>query len=112
MKKLLVLLFLPILLMVSCTNSNTYTMETFYNENKGSSDTTLVGEKDNISAGSDSAAFIKAQEKFNDLVSKSGVDKDVPLKFTLRDKDGVIITGPGQAKTQQVEKEMYPNQKP
>jgi hypothetical protein len=63
MKKLSLLLSLSMLLLISCGGGNSYTMETYYSEKKGAGDTTMVTEKDNISADTDSAAYMKAQEK-------------------------------------------------
>jgi len=110
MKKLSFILFSAVML-VSCGGKDSYTVETFYSNNKGNGDTTLVTEKDNISAESDSAAYAKAQDKFNSLMGKSGDKNGMPVKFTVRDHDGVIVAGPG-LDTNQVEKQMYPNQKP
>lgn len=112
MKKIITLLSLVSVLLISCTGGNSYTMETFYNENKSADDTTLISENDVIKAESDSAAFIKAQEKYNELMSATGNKKGMPVKFIVRNSDDVIITGPGLGKTHQIEKEMYPNQKP
>jgi hypothetical protein len=111
MKKLLILLSVPLLLLFSCGGKNTYTMETFYSSNKDDSDTTLTSEKDNISADTDSVALVKAQEKYNALLGKEGDKHGMPVKFTLRDHNGVIVVRP-EHDSMQVEKQMYPAQKP
>lgn len=111
MKKLSILVSLPVLLLISCGGGNTYTMETYYSDSKGTGDTTMVTEKDNISADTDSAAYMKAQEKFNALMAKSGDKHGLPVKFTVRNNDGNFVVAPGMD-TARVEKQMYPNQKP
>ncbi len=111
MKKLLVLLSFPTIVLVSCSGKNTYTVETFYTNNNGKNgDTLLVSNKDNLSADNDSTAFVKAQAKFNTLMSKSGDKHGLPVKFTVRNHDGVIVVAPGQSIMQQ-DRNMYPNQK-
>ncbi|MEO6720660.1 MAG: hypothetical protein ABIN67_09840 [Ferruginibacter sp.] len=110
MKKLTVLFSLAVAMLCSCGGGNTYTLETFYSS-KSDGDTTMVTEKDNIYADSDSAAFVKAQDKFNSLMAKSGDKHGMPVKFTLRDHDGVVIVPPGMDSAG-VEKQMYPAQKP
>ena len=111
MKKLTVISSLVVTMLCSCGGENTYTLETFYSNNKSDGDTTMVTEKDNIHADSDSAAFVKAQDKFNSLMAKSGDEHGMPVKFTVRDHDGVIIVQPG-LDSGNVEKQMYPAQKP
>lgn len=110
MKKLIGLLSLAVAMFCSCGGGNTYTLETFYSSNSDG-DTTMVTEKDNIHADTDSAAFVKAQDKFNSLMATSGDKHGMPVKFTLRDHDGVIIVRPG-IDSAGVEKQTYPAQKP
>ena len=112
MKILIVATLLTTSVLLSCGGKNSYEMEIFYSEGKTDGDTTMVGKKDKIVADSDSAAFVKAQQEFSEKMNKSDGEKEVPVKFTLRDKDGVIITQPGQQKAREIEKPMYPNQKP
>lgn len=112
MKNFLVLISLSAALLVSCTGGNSYELETFYSKDKAGGDSTLTSDKDNIHADSDSAAFIKAQEKFNSLKSDPDDDKGMPVKFTVRNSAGVIITEPGLHRTGEAGKQMYPNQKP
>ncbi len=112
MKNLIVILSFCAALLLSCTGKNSYELETFYSNNKTAGDTTLTSDKDNIHADSDSAAFFKAQEKFNSLKNDRDDDKGMPVKFTVRNSAGVIITDPGLHRTGEAEKRMYPNQKP
>ena len=112
MKNFLVIISFFAITLISCNGKNSYTFEAFYSENKNNGDTMMVSKKDNITADNDSIAFMKAQEKFNELMAKSGDDNGLPVKFTLRDNKGVIITEPGLQKSREMEKPMYPNQKP
>ncbi|MEO5893420.1 MAG: hypothetical protein ABIQ31_24420, partial [Ferruginibacter sp.] len=100
----------PVVLLLSCSGKNTYTIETFYSSNKNTGDTTLTSKKDNITADTDSAAYVKANDQFNKLTSKSGDNNGMPVKFTIRNHEGVIVIAPGQDSTQQ-DRNMYPNQK-
>jgi len=110
MKKLPGFLFFAMVFLFSCSGKNSYTLETFYKNNGANGDTTLVSDKDNISADNDSTAFIKAQDKFNGLKSKPDNNHGEPVKFTLRNHDGVVITSPRQDTTQE-NTTAYPNQK-
>jgi len=108
MKKLPFFLF-AIVFLFSCSGKNSYTLETFYKSNGGNGDTSLISDKDNISADNDSTAFIKAQDKFNGLKAKP--DKHgTPVKFTLRNHNGVVVISPRQDTTQE-NTTAYPNQK-
>ncbi|MEJ7589328.1 MAG: hypothetical protein WKI04_17365 [Ferruginibacter sp.] len=109
MKKLSLLLSFAIVSLLSCSGDKTYTVETYYKNNNGGADTSLTSEKDKISADSDSAAYINAQEKFNGLAAKAGDKKGTPVKFTIRDKEGVIVIAPGNATKQ--DPNSYPNQR-
>jgi len=110
MKKLRGFLFLVVVFLFSCSGKNSYTLETFYKNNSGNGDTTLISDKDNISADNDSTAFVKAQDKFNDSKAKRDDKHGEPVKFTLRNHDGVVITSPRQDTTQE-NTTAYPNQK-
>jgi hypothetical protein len=111
MKKLSILLSVPIIILFSCAGKNTYTLETFYSTNKDNGDTAMVTEKDNVYADSDSAALSKAHQKYNSLLKNSGDKHGMPVKFTLRNHEGVIVVDP-ELDSLQVEKQMYPAQKP
>ncbi|MDO9373261.1 MAG: hypothetical protein V4725_03090 [Bacteroidota bacterium] len=111
MKNLFIVAVIASFFGVACGGKGSYEMETFYSNSQNNGDTTMVGEKDNISADSDSTAFLKAQEKFTSRQNDKS-DKGVPVKFTLRNHEGVIVTQPGQQQTREEEKRMYPNQKP
>jgi len=110
MKKLPGFLFFAVVLLFSCSGKNSYTLETFYKSNSGNGDTTLISDKDNISADNDSTAFVKAQDKFDDSKAKRDNKHGEPVKFTLRNHDGVVITSPRQDTTQ-TNTIAYPNQK-
>ena len=112
MKNLFIAAVVSSFFLIACGGKNSYEMETFYSATKNAGDTATTSEKDNITAETDSAAFVKAQEKFNSQLNKSENDKGMPVKFTLRNHDGVIVTQPGQQATREAEKPMYPNQKP
>jgi len=110
MKKLPGFLFFATVFLFSCSGQHSYTLETFYKNDGGNGDTTLTSDKNNISADNDSSAFIKAQDKFNDLKAKPDEKRGAPVKFTLRNHDGVIIISPRQDTTQE-NTTAYPNQK-
>ena len=112
MKNLILATLVTTSLLLSCGGKNSYEMEIFYSEGKTDGDTTMVSKKDKIVADSDSAAFVKAQQEFSDKMNKANGEKEVPVKFTLRNHDGVMVTQPGQQNAREVEKPMYPNQKP
>ena len=70
----------------------------------------MISDKDDISADNDSTAFVKAQDKFNELKAKPNDKHGEAIKFTLRNHDGVVIISPRQDTTQ-VNTNAYPNQK-
>lgn len=96
---------------MSCNSGESYKMETFYSNNKGDGDTTMTSKTNTITAVTDSIAWLKAEEAFNSTKSKSDDKDGMPVKFTLRDKNDVIVEGPGGISPQDKEL-MYPNQTP
>ncbi len=84
-------------------------METFYSKDKSNGDTTMVGKESSFHAESDSIAYLTAQEKFDAMLGKQGGENDLPVKFTLRNKNGVIVANPAQKRENEL---MYPNQHP
>lgn len=86
-------------------------METFYSNNKGDGDTTMTSKTNTIKAATDSLAWLKAQDAFNSTKSNADDKDGMPVKFTLRDKDDVIVAGPAGIDPK-VKELMYPNQKP
>ena len=110
MKKLPGFLVFATVLLFSCSGKHSYTLETFYQNNSSGGDTTLTSDKNDISADNDSTAFIKAQDKFNQLKAKPDEKRGAPVRFTLRNHDGVVVTSPRQDTTQE-NTNAYPNQK-
>lgn len=112
MKKILMLLPVSFaLLLISCNSGDSYKMETFYSNDKGDGDTTMTSKTNTIYAATDSIAWLKAQDEFNSTKSKANTEDGLPVKFTLRNKNDVIVAGPGDLNPQ-VKELMYPNQKP
>ncbi|CAN5631179.1 hypothetical protein BH11BAC3_BH11BAC3_08130 [soil metagenome] len=112
MKKVLMLLSVVfLLLLISCNSGESYKMETFYSNDKGNGDTTMIGKTSTIRAASDSLAWVKAEEAFNATKSKADNKDGMPVKFTLRDKDDVIVAGP-DGLNPPLRELMYPNQTP